>query len=129
MQRCNWRWIGMGVFLFCGSVLAGSPPTADPGVRNAIRDYSQAVVAKFIEDQRYPGDALARGFQGRVLVSAQIGPDGQVRGATLMESSGHAVLDKAALDKVLATRNLPMPPVMLRGREFTLGVPIIFRIE
>ena len=129
MQSCTSRWLGVAVFLFSVSVLAGSPPTADPGVRNAVREYSQAVVAKFIEDQRYPSDALARGLEGRVLVTAVIGTDGQVRGAKLAESSGHAMLDKAALDKVLATRNLPVPPVMLRGREFTLGVPIIFRIE
>jgi periplasmic protein TonB len=129
MQLRKSYWLGIAVLLFSGSVLAGSPPTADPGVRNAVREYSQAVVAKFIEDQRYPSDALARGLEGRVLVTAVIGTDGQVRGVKLAESSGHAMLDKAALDKVLATRDLPAPPVLLRGREFTLGVPIIFRIE
>lgn len=129
MFRCIARWIGIAAFLAMAPALAGSPPSADPGVRNAMRDYSQAVVARIIEDQRYPSEALARGLEGRVLVSAQIGPDGQVRGATLLESSGYAMLDQAALEKVRATRNLPEPPVMLRGREFTLGVPIIFRIE
>jgi protein TonB len=111
------------------SALAGSPPSADPAARVAVRTYSQAVVTKFIEDQRYPSDALARGLEGRVLVRAHIGLDGQVRGATLLESSGHGMLDQAALDKVLAARDLPSPPEMLRGREFTMGVPIIFRIE
>ncbi len=41
MQRGSSRWVGIAVLLFCGSVLAGSPPTADPGVRNAVREYSQ----------------------------------------------------------------------------------------
>jgi len=111
------------------SVHAGSPPSADPAGRNAIRQYSQTVAARIVEDQRYPSDALKHGFEGRVLVSAEIGPDGQVRNARLLESSGHWMLDRAALDKVLATKNLPEPPMMLRGRGFTLGLPIIFRIE
>ncbi len=111
------------------AALGGSPPSADPAARSAILDYSQAVTARIIEDQRYPSDALELGFEGRVMVLAQIGADGQVHDARLLESSGHEMLDRAALDKVLAAKNLPKPPVMLRGRDFTMGLPIIFRIE
>lgn len=109
--------------------LAGSPPSADPAERNAIRNYSRHVAALVIQDQHYPTEALKRGAEGRVLVVARIGTDGQVRAATLSQSSGNPVLDEAALEKVLTARGLPDPPGMLRGREFTMEVPIIFRIE
>lgn len=129
MNRSIGCFLGIAVLLCVAPVLAGSPPSADPTARNAVREYSQAVVAKIIEDQRYPSEALERGLEGRVLIAAQIGSDGQVRSATVLESSGYTMLDEAALDKVRTTRNLPAPPVMLRGREFTMDVPIIFRIE
>lgn len=129
MTRGIGCWLSIAALLCMTPALAGSPPSADPAARNAVRDYSQAVMAKIIEDQRYPSEALERGLEGRVLVAAQIGADGQVRRVTLLESSGYTMLDQAALEKVRATRNLPEPPVMLRGREFTMDVPIIFRIE
>lgn len=129
MTRSTWRSLTLALCLAATPAVAGSPPSADPGTRNAMRDYSQAVVSKIIEDQRYPSEALERGLEGRVVVAALIGTDGQVRSASVLESSGVAMLDQAALDKVRTTRNLPAPPVMLRGREFTMGVPIIFRIE
>lgn len=109
--------------------LAGSPPSADPAERNALRNYSRNVAALVIQDQYYPTEALKRGVEGRVLIVALIGTDGQVHGARLRQSSGNAVLDEAALEKVLTARGLPDPPEMLRGREFTMEVPIIFRIE
>ncbi|MBX9961522.1 MAG: energy transducer TonB [Burkholderiales bacterium] len=109
--------------------LAGSPPSADPAERNALRNYSRNVAALVIQDQHYPTEALKRGVEGRVLIVALIGTDGQVHGARLRQSSGHVVLDDAALEKVLTARGLPDPPEMLRGREFTMEVPIIFRIE
>jgi protein TonB len=109
--------------------LAGSPPSADPAQRNALRSYSRNVAALVIQDQHYPTEALKRGVEGRVLILALIGADGQVHGARLSQSSGNTVLDEAALEKVLTARGLPDPPEMLRGREFTMEVPIIFRIE
>lgn len=109
--------------------LAGSPPNADPAARNAIRNYSQGVAARVIQDQHYPSEALQHGIEGRVLVVALIGTDGQVHSARLRQSSGYELLDEAALEKVRTARGLPDPPEMLRGREFTMEVPIIFRIE
>lgn len=108
---------------------AGSPPSADPADRNAVRAYSRAVLERILRDQQYPREALRRGVEGRVVVEADIGRDGQVKGARLLESSGSALLDQAALGKVLAVRDLPQPPVGLRDRDFRIGVPIIFRIE
>lgn len=108
---------------------AGSPPSADPADRNAVRAYGRALLEGILRDQQYPGEALRRGIEGRVLVEALIGRDGQVSNARLLESSGSALLDQAAMRKVLAARELPLPPPGLRNREFRIGFPIIFRID
>ncbi len=108
---------------------AGSPPSADPADRNAVRAYSRALLERILRDQQYPREALRRGIEGKVLVEADIGRDGQVKDARLLESSGSPLLDQAAVRKVLAARDLPVPPPGLRDRDFRIGVPIIFRIE
>ncbi len=48
----------------------------------------------------YPAIARLRGYQGVVLVEAEILPDGQVGQVNLRKSSGYAILDRAALSAV-----------------------------
>jgi TonB family protein len=69
---------------------------------------------------RYPLMARARGWQGTVRVGLSVSADGSVTEASLRESSGYRVLDRAAVDVARhsrfappASRGLPTP---LRGR-------------
>ena len=50
----------------------------------------------------YPTIARRRGYEGRVLLSAMISIDGTVVELTVKESSGHPVLDRAAMKVVEA---------------------------
>lgn len=56
---------------------------------------------------RYPDAALRRGQTGKVVVRVVISPQGNVMNATVERSSGHALLDAAALDAVRRTRFKP----------------------
>jgi protein TonB len=49
---------------------------------------------------RYPREALQRQWQGTVVVEVEVAEGGDVRHARLASSSGHAILDEAALDAV-----------------------------
>ncbi|MCW5626221.1 MAG: energy transducer TonB [Burkholderiales bacterium] len=120
---------GMALLWVSIAMATSSGDTLQSNDVNATRRYTRAVLERIVADQAYPREALDRGIQGQVLITARIGVDGQIKTAQLRESSGSEVLDQAAVRTVLAVRNLPSPPFMLRGREFTLGVPIIFRIE
>ena len=47
----------------------------------------------------------------------------------IIQSSGHEVLDKQALDMVEKALPFPAPPEVLRGSSFSVKVPIAFKLE
>jgi protein TonB len=56
---------------------------------------------------RYPESARRAKHEGRVMVRASISADGRVQSVRVQRSSGHGVLDRAALDAVRRWRFLP----------------------
>lgn len=109
--------------------LAPRPESADPRAGNEARDYADQVMHRLLRDQSYPREALANAWEGTVRLDVVIGRDGRVKRARINGSSGHAVLDSEALQKVEYLTELPDPPRFLRGREFTLRLPVVFRID
>lgn len=57
--------------------------------------------------QFYPAAAIAQGLEGEALVLLIIDENGQVSAARLEQSSGHRLLDDAALRAVRSLRSLP----------------------
>ena len=51
----------------------------------------------------YPPEAVARGIEGETILMLRYNPDGTLRDARVARSSGHAILDQAALRAVHAT--------------------------
>jgi TonB family protein len=103
--------------------------TLEQQKRLEVGGYAEAVRARVVQDQRYPREALSNAWEGTTEVIVVIGPDGQVKSARVEASSGHVVLDAEAVTKARAATGLPLPPRFLRGREFKVAIPIIFRLE
>lgn len=113
-------------------LLAGTLPRLLPPEQfeaQQIREYTAAVLERLLRDQTYPALALQNAWQGTARVNMTIGPDGTIKGARVVQTSGHAVLDDEAVHKVIKLSGLPRPPSVLRGREFRLAVPVSFRID
>jgi protein TonB len=72
----------------------------------------------------YPPQARRAGVQGLTEVSFTIHEDGGVSDVTVRTSSGHGVLDEAALAAVFAAAPFPPPPSPAR-----LAIPISFRLR
>jgi TonB family protein len=51
----------------------------------------------------YPPEAIARGIEGETILLLRYKPDGTLLDARVARSSGHAILDQAALRAVRAT--------------------------
>lgn len=96
----------------------------DALMQGHVRGIQQAVDA----NHRYPRIARERRWQGLVKMRVQFLPGGQVGQVSILSSSGFAVLDETALDMV-RTADLPRAPDGLRNREFTVDVPILFRLR
>lgn len=96
----------------------------DALMQGHVRGIQQAVDA----NHRYPRIARERRWQGLVKMRVQFLPGGQVGQVSILSSSGFPVLDETAMDMV-RTADLPRAPDGLRNREFTVDVPILFRLR
>lgn len=76
----------------------------------------------------YPRTARLQGWEGTVLVRAWVTPTGGVAAARVAQSSGHGVLDDAALAALRQWRFIPA-----RRRERTVAslveVPVTFKLD
>ena len=100
---------------------AGSPQgTSDSGPPAAdlawIHDAIQRAIA-------YPAAAHRMGWEGKVVVAFQLLSDGSVRDVRVVQGSGHAALDRGAIDAVQNASPFPRSPV---GAEVI--TPVVYRL-
>ena len=77
---------------------------------------------------QYPAAARRRGYEGTVRVEVLVDREGKVRDLRLVESSGHPMLDRAAIGTVKGWRFEPAR----RGEEkveMWVTVPVTFRLK
>ena len=100
---------------------AASPPGSSgagpPGADFAwIRDAIQRAIA-------YPATARRMGWEGKVVVAFQLLSDGSVRDVRIVQGSGHAALDRGAIDAVRNASPFPRSPV-----EAEVITPVVYRL-
>jgi len=77
----------------------------------------------------YPRLARVRNWQGTTELKLQIGTNGKLQDVHVGHSSGFPILDAAAIQMVHDAAPLPEVPETLRGRELTMTVPVVFKLE
>ncbi len=100
--------------------------TSDEPDAGSVDRFRRALIDAAARYKRYPVQALERGWQGRVEVHLVIGPTGIIQSSVVKASSGHEILDNQALDMVQRAKPLAPVPATLRGREFSVDIPVIF---
>lgn len=79
--------------------------------KKTVKTWTQAIREQFSEQQQqglfYPEAAIRQGLQGEALVLLMVDESGHVVAARIEESSGHPLLDEAALKAVRRLRTLP----------------------
>ncbi|HEY6241788.1 MAG TPA: energy transducer TonB [Burkholderiales bacterium] len=103
-----------------------SVETFDAGLLDA---YRLALIDAAKRYKRYPVQAMERGWQGRVEIRLIIGADGRIKNVLIKRSSNYPILDDQALDMVKKGKPMAQIPPALRGREFTVDVPVIFELQ
>jgi protein TonB len=76
----------------------------------------------------YPPLARSRGWEGTVLLSLRVEPDGELDRIRLERSSGHALLDSSALNSLKRLGRLVEARVWLDGRSLDMQIPVIFKL-
>lgn len=105
---------------------ARSGSEADAG---SLEQYRLALIVATRRYKRYPAIAMEKGWQGRVEVHMVIGANGMIASASIKTSSGHEILDNQALDMLKKGKTTVQIPASLRGREFSIDVPVIFNLD
>lgn len=77
----------------------------------------------------YPSVARRRGWQGRVKVGLFLEEGGDLSRVYLVESSGYAVLDKAAMKNVTSLRNVPAVSQWLDSRGMEVMLPVSYQLN
>jgi protein TonB len=107
--------------------LASSLPPSDGLDADGLRSYRLALAREAGRHKRYPAAAIEAGWGGTVELRLSIVAGG-VPGQTieLAKSSGHALLDEAALDMLRRAAPITPLPSVLEGRSFAVSLPVVF---
>ena len=119
-------------------------PIANKGVANGKKDAAlkksraealrqwfarvSAVVAQRA-GKYYPRRARQLRQEGIAVVSLVIDPFGNIAGVRVKRSSGHTLLDEAAVTGINAIGKVPAPPAAAQWKTAAFNVPIAFRLQ
>lgn len=90
--------------------------------------YLRRLRRRIQETLQYPAAARRRGLSGTVLVEVNVQPDGSIGAVAVVTSSGHEVLDEAALEAIKSLRREPFPPG-LPPRLIRVHLPVVFALD
>jgi protein TonB len=95
-------------------------------------DYS--ALARAVRDgidaaKRYPLLARQAGIEGRTLLKFKLLRSGAVIELRVLESSGHAILDQAAMGAVERAAPFPEQGSRISGESIEVILPIVFRLQ
>jgi len=96
---------------------------SQPEARAAARRDVQAAQRKLSEHVYYPPDAVARGIEGEVRLILTVSESGRISDVHVGVSSGHAILDNAAVRAAWAMGRVDW------AHSGELILPVIFRLE
>ena len=108
------------------------PAPAVPAVPDAaslIAQYRAALLAEARRHKRYPLVALDNGWEGEVVVRMAIAADGSIAGLDVKSSSGHAALDRQALEMFRKARAEVTLPAALRGKQFSVELRAVYNLR
>lgn len=112
------------------SPAAATLPSNEDGLdANGLRQYRLSLAVASRRFKRYPRQALEQGWSGTAEVRVAVAATGVPQFAELLSSSGHAALDAAALDMINHAALHTVVPSSLRGRTFSVPLPVVFNID
>ena len=99
------------------------PPAAKAPPRTSAKQETRSAQRKLSEHLFYPPEAIARGIEGEVRLILRLSADGSVESVDVAASSGHAILDNAAIKAAYAMGRL----TGASSRELIL--PVVFQLQ
>jgi TonB family protein len=91
--------------------------------------YLHRIVQRIEAKKHYPFRARTRRIEGRTTVVFRISPQGGLLASRIVNHSGHAILDRAAIQAVSDAAPFPKPPQRFRSKPLALEVVLVFSLD
>jgi TonB family protein len=111
-----------------GDRVAAIGPGGGDGLSADYGPYKARLRQRIQDTLRYPPAARRRGVSGTVQLEIAVQPDGSIGAVTVVASSSHDVLDRAAVDAVRGLPRMPFP-ADVRPSAFTVRLPVVFELQ
>jgi protein TonB len=110
---------------------AAAPSAASPsriGVRQEKKGVRAEARIKKGGRPSYPWQAVQRQLEGRVIIEVVVEASGEIQSARVLRTSGHSLLDEAALE---FAHDMSLEPAAIDGTPVrsTVQIPISFRLK
>ena len=100
-------------------------PPSDAVLRERLR---QRLEVSLRQHFHYPPLARRYGWEGRVEIGLRVEANGEFSDVHVVRTSGHALLDRAALNTLGRVARLPDAVDWLQGRHFDMVLPVHYRL-
>ncbi|MBE0486336.1 TonB family protein [Marinobacter sp.] len=104
-------------------------PLQTAGESSDVDSYLSKLSRHLARFYSYPRRARQLGQEGTPVVVFEFARDGSLISHTLRDSSGHQLLDDAALQMLAQAAPLPEVPDNMRGQNFTYALPVRFSLR
>lgn len=108
-------------------VQAAKTVPSGPEVKTDHRWLAESLWRRVAELKRYPSSARLNGQEGKVILKAVIRSDGHLMEVTVQKSSGHQILDAAAVEAVKLACPLHMKHAINKP-EIVVSLPIVYSL-
>ncbi|HEX2566616.1 MAG TPA: energy transducer TonB [Burkholderiales bacterium] len=108
-----------------------APPAAAAEAPDSgtLAQYRLQLISVAKRYKRYPRVAMDNNWEGTAEIRMIIGADGMIASLLVRKGSGHEVLDQEALQWIRKAKPLAPIPASLRGKAFTVDIPVIFSLK
>ena len=97
--------------------------------RGLIKTYYGTLSSYLRRNYEYPRRARLAAIEGTVLIEIVVDREGKVLSTRVARSSGHEILDKAALASISKLRTVPAPPDGLAWTRRAIRVPLRYSLK
>lgn len=95
----------------------------------AMPSYTALVLAHLKRHQQYPRAAKRRNLEVNVTVTFRVDRQGNVLGQSIIDGSGHEILDREALATIERANPMPPVPAEISASTVILSIPIRFELS
>ena len=104
-------------------------PAAETPDAGTLAQYRLALISAARRFKRYPRVALDNNWHGKVEIRIVIDMTGAISALSVRSSAGHPLLDQQALEMIERAKEMALIPPALRGKEFSVDIPVVFSLR